>query len=650
MPCTIVITFILLVSLTGAPSLQDSFLTEAPSGATTLADLESQELVSDPDLASPPEVVVVGESGEFSHDYDTDGEDGKAFLVWNHTAGTQLDFPATPVHEFIDCNDFIYLLQPLLWESNSTPDRVKVIIKYGVNVTGTFKTNESEWDMFKAFIYLITPHYWTPITDWWIPSINGTPQSFSIELQGNTVDSAWSDLEYPLNEISLAIGFTPSSWFDEYWDGSEPWRNYTGAVTMTIEGISVETLSGRLASVEEIELVYMGNKSESNDEYIVDAEHAGDGTVYSLSVDFSSIRPRTTLVRWSNNAYVLWSSETSTSSSVKGVAIDVYGSNVYGIGMHRPAGGYESPILLRWNSDGALTLAKELSLELDGVFDLKIANDDSIYLTGFKRLWEPPIWQSEHLIRIDHEGTVIWEVTLGTNSYVPASLEISEESDIYVSSTHSFTKWDQDANLLWNRTGFFVDLGLSSNGSVYTMEATVTHDESYYGYAITSKYLVKRDSEGAVLWNHSIDIHHTETWSEPIYPYSMEIATDGFLYMFFQMGGHNEQKFRLAKYNSSGIQLWNKSLAAFSNESRAWFSGKMVLGRDGLIHIIGRLYSIGFESSEDLNLRMLVYFDSDYPVDPFSIPEIGLAIAFSVIAVLVVGDVVRRRRGLRFRT
>jgi hypothetical protein len=47
---------------------------------------------------------------------------------------------------------------------------------------------------------------------------------------------------------------------------------------------------------------------------------------------------------------------------------------------------------------------------------------------------------------------------------------------------------------------------------------------------------------------------------------------------------------------------------------------------------------------------MLVYFDSDYPVDPFSLPETYLAIAFAVVAALVVGDVIRRRKGLQFST
>jgi hypothetical protein len=125
----------------------------------------------------------------------------------------------------------------------------------------------------------------------------------------------------------------------------------------------------------------------------------------------------------------------------------------------------------------------------------------------------------------------------------------------------------------------------------------------------------------------------------------MEIATDGSLYMFFQIP-QEEQGFRLAKYNSSGIQLWNKSLAPLSNESVYYPRWKMVPGRSGLIHIMGSQYDI---ESEDLSLRMFVYFDSDYPVDPFNLPAIGLAIAFSVIAVFVVGDVVRRRRGLRLR-
>jgi hypothetical protein len=641
------ITFILLLSLSGAPPLQDSHLTEAPSGANALADFESQELVLDPDLASPPEVVVVGESGEFSHDYDTDGEDGRAFLVWNHTAGTQLDFPGTPVHEFIDCNDFIYLLQPLFWESNSSPYKVKVIMEYGLDATGTFKTDESGWDKFRVFACLITQHYWIPIS-WWIPSINGTPQSFLINLGKSSIDSAWSDLEYPLNDIRLAIGFTPSHRCIESSTGSEPWSNYTGVVTMTVEGIRVEALEGRPASVEEIEPIHVGYTSRNGDEFFVDVEDAGDGTVYSLSVKSSSASDGTTLTRWNERADVLWASKTNSSRGFYGGAIDVYGGNVYAVGcLYKPSTGNWSPTLLRWSSNGVLTLAKDLSLELDGVYDLRIANDGSIYLTGYRYhgyFWESSFWITEHLIRIDHEGAVIWEVSLGTNPHAPTSLEVFEEGDIYALSTYSFTKWDQDANLLWNKTGWFFDLGLSPNGSICTVEAT--YGEWYYSYFVPHMYLVKRDSDGAVLWNHSLDIHYTETWSEPIWPQSMEIATDGSLYMFFGIP-REEQRLRLAKYNSSGIQLWNKSLAPLSNE-RAYPPGwKMVLGRNGLIHIMGSHYDI---ESEDISLRMFVYFDSDYPVDPFNLPEIGLAIAFSVIAVLVVGDVVRRRRGLRFRT
>ena len=106
MSCTIVFTFILLVSLSWAPLLQHSHLIDSPSEIKALADFESQELVWDPDLATEPDVFIINESGEFSADYETDGEDGRAVLVWNHTAGTQLDFPAYPEHSFIDCNDF----------------------------------------------------------------------------------------------------------------------------------------------------------------------------------------------------------------------------------------------------------------------------------------------------------------------------------------------------------------------------------------------------------------------------------------------------------------------------------------------------------------------------------------------------------------
>ena len=157
------ITFILLVSLSGASPLQDSHLTNAPSGAKALADLELQELAHDPDLATSPVVFINGGSGEFSVDYDTDGENGRVSLVWNHTAGTQLEFPALPVHNVIDCNDFIYLSQFLRWESRSTPYRVRITMEYGFDVTGTFETNESGWNMFRAFVFLITPNYWTPI-------------------------------------------------------------------------------------------------------------------------------------------------------------------------------------------------------------------------------------------------------------------------------------------------------------------------------------------------------------------------------------------------------------------------------------------------------------------------------------------------------
>ena len=643
---TIVVTFILLVSLSGAPQLQDSHLTNAPSGTGVLANLESQELVSDPDLSSSPEIVIVGESGEFSHAYDTDGEDGRSRLVWNHTAGTPLDFPAFPEHQLIDCDDLIYLCQPLIWESNSTPYKVKLIMEYGFNVTGTFKTDESGSDKFGIFVYLITPQNWIPIIDWPLPPINGTPQSFLINLQEHTIDRAWSDLEYPLNDIRLAIGFAPSRRCIEPSTGSEPWSNYTGIVTMTVEDISVKALCGRPASVEEIELVHVGYTSRNSDELFVDVEDAGDGTVYSLSREFGSVSYGTTLIRWNERADVLWASKTNSSCTIYGVAIDVYGDNVYAIGMYDPSPGNMSPILLRWSSDGALTLAKDLSLDLSWVIDLEIANDDSIYLTGYREhgyFWESSGGITEHLIKINHEGTVIWEEALGTDSFASTSLEESEEGDVYALGRYNFIKWDQDANLLWNKTGLFYDLSLSPNGSIYTAEAT--YGELYYGSFVPHMYLVKRDSDGTVLWNQSIDIHYTETWSEPILLHSMEIATDGSLYVFFRIP-RVEQGYRLAKYNSSGIQLWNKSLAPLSNESVYYPRWKMVPGRNGLIHIIGSQYDI---ESEDLSLRMFVYLDSDYPVGPFSLPETYLAIAFSVIAVLVAGDSVRRKKRLRLR-
>ncbi len=640
--CTTVIIFILLVTLSGAPPLQDFHLTDAPSGAKALADLEHQELAHDPNLAYAGGYIE-GASGEFSLGSETDGEDGRAFLVWNHTAGTQLDFPALPEHDGIDCNDYVYVSQFLRWESRSTPYRVRVTMEYGFDVTGTFKTNESAWGMFRPFAYLITPHYWTPIS-WWLPQINGTPQSQLIDLQQYIIDSAWYDMEYPLNELSLAIGFAPTWQFNEFYDGSEPWRNYTGAVTMTIEGLSVEALSGKPASVDEIEPVHVGYKSQSDNEQIVDVEDAGDGTVYSLSIRSGPAPYRTTLVRWSENADVLWSSKTNNSCSIQCAAINVYSGNVYAIGLSYTSTGHASPILLRWSSDGTITLAKELSLEMDRPCDIKIANDDFIYITGQRYYWDRPYWMSDYLVKIDHDGTLIWEVTLGTNSYEGASLEVSEEDDVYALGTYNLTKWDQDANLLWNRTGLFIDLDLSPSGSACTLEAT------YYlgpiGYGDPHMFLVERDSDGIVLNNQSIDIHYTETWSEPIWPYSLDIAVDGSLYMLFEIP-RGEQRVRLGKYNRSGAQLWNKSLSPLSNESSYWFYPRMALGRNGLIHIIGRHYDT---ESEALCFRMLVYFDSDYPVNLFNLPEARLAMAFSVIAVLVVGDIVRRRKGLRLHT
>ena len=643
MSCTIVFTFILLVSLSWAPLLQHSHLIDSPSEIKALADFESQELVWDPDLATEPDVFIINESGEFSADYETDGEDGRAVLVWNHTAGTQLDFPVFPEHNFIDCSDFIYLFQPLRWESRATPYRVRLVVEYGFDVTGTFKTNESGLHMFSPFVYLITENYWTPIA-FGMPRINGTSQSFLFDLQEETINSAWSDLEYTVNEINLAIGFAPDRWFNEHWDGSEPWRNYTGTVAMTIERIGAKALSGSPASVEEIEPVHVGYESQGNYEHIVDIADAGDGTVYSLSADYGDSPYRATLVRWSENADVLWSSKTNGSCSILGVAIDVYGGSVYAIGMYHSVAGPESPILLRWSSDGTLTLAKDLNLELNRVSDLIVTDEDSIYFTGYRYQWEFPYGSTEYLIKIDHEGAIIWEAILGTSDYGGALLEASAEGDIYALNVENLTKWDQDANLLWNKTGLYFDIELSPSGSVCTIE--LTYSEAYYSSWIPHTYLVERNSEGVVLWNHSIDIQYSETWSEPIWPYFLEIATDGSLYLLFEIR-RNEQRFRLAKYDSSGAQLWNKSLAPLSNETGYWFDGRMDLGRNGLIHIIGRYYDT---ESKTLRFRMLVYFDSSYPVDLFSLPETRFAIALVVISALVVGDIVRRRKGLRFRT
>lgn len=228
-----------------------------------------------------------------------------------------------------------------------------------------------------------------------------------------------------------------------------------------------------------------------------------------------------------------------------------------------------------------------------------VVNVTTIILDGSKQYNYIPTWNCTWGGNGDEDGTGI-------------AIEVGSGNMYLTGSTNSFGGGGYDAILakftpggmqLWNRTwgGLVTDqsnvVATDSNGNVYIAGQTVS-----YGVGDGDALLVKYDSSGNQLWNRTLDFgggDYVNYEGLSLNPYSGDIYIAGMT----NVGAGGGDAF-IAKYNSSGDYLWNRT---WGGESLDAASGLAVDPNTGDIFLAGYTYSYGAGSGD----AFIVKYNSD---------------------------------------
>ena len=628
----LVILFIGVITSTPASATENTFQPARPS------DYTSWELLSDPELSEMPEVIIAGNSGEFSFDYESDGIDGDLEMTWNHTAGTRLDYPLPTSYKYNktpECNEFIVCRKPFVWELDSLPLRVKISIDYEFELAGS--------TYFQPFVRMITSMGRWVSVDTTLPALNGT-NSASVDLSESRIDDVWETqtAETPLGAYSraLVVGLSPSESFNRLDNGTEPWRYCNGSVTMSLQRISVLALVGERTPVEEISSIAQGRWDHEGDELWSDLYVDSDGSVYGAIMSFGGYpfeNHTPCLVKWGSNNEVIW--WTSLNESSHWPYLDLHGNFIHVVASDWH--GYRDPfsypidnmLLAKYRTNGTHVWTRRWDFSNGSRgHDIAVGPDGEIYVIASVVESLEPYRSTPVLMKLDQDGELLWNATFWTYLAGSTSLGVTHDGNVYVQTRRTITKCDRDGNLLWNVTGNFDRMQLTAEGDVYA-----AYSPGIYSM-LSASSLIRISAEGSVTWNKTTEIVYTDDFSDPLLIESCCVAPDDSLCMILY-SPMDSQLYRLARYDETGRELWSRSLSEFCSESEYWFHWLIAAGENNLIYIAS-----GIEGADGWrDSGFLVYTDSDF-IYWLNIMDLRLVAAVSFVVIFVALDQLRRRR------
>ncbi len=211
-----------------------------------------------------------------------------------------------------------------------------------------------------------------------------------------------------------------------------------------------------------------------------------------------------------------------------------------------------------------------------------------------------------YLIKADADGTVVWERTIGGSS-TDVAFSVQQTSDggyIVAGETNSYgagnrdvylIKTDSNGAVIWERT-----IGGSSDDRGYSVQQAsdggyiVAGKTNSYGAGSSDVYLIKTDSNGTVLWE--------ETYGGTGYDigYSVQQTSDGGYIITgssysYGAGGYDVY---LIKTDPSGTSLWEKTFGGEQTENGRDVSQTS----DGGYIVAGEARSFGSASWADIYL------------------------------------------------
>jgi uncharacterized delta-60 repeat protein len=231
--------------------------------------------------------------------------------------------------------------------------------------------------------------------------------------------------------------------------------------------------------------------------------------------------------------------------------------------MYSPQG---DPIWIRRYTDSIRGTEYATGLEID--------NQGNVYVTGYSGAYPDFDWVT---IKYDNNGSLLWKIrNCGpANDFdTPANLRVDDSGNIYVTGTEidgdsskniATIKYDRDGNTLWkkvfdngpNSDEYPVSLEIDTNGDLYVVGLTGTFFSQEY-------IIIKYNSHGGTIWTKAIAGPISYGFN-PEPDFKLDNLGNAYLAGFCLNNGNTD--YLLIKFNSPGDTLWTKTYNGSENKN-----------------------------------------------------------------------------------
>lgn len=302
------------------------------------------------------------------------------------------------------------------------------------------------------------------------------------------------------------------------------------------------------------------------------------------------------LCKISTGGSLMWQRSLGGTSNERGQGIGVDSSdNIYIAGYTQSEGqGGVDLLLVKYDANGAIQWQRSLGGSgTERAFGIAVTSGGDCYIAGTTD--SQSAGSTDILIcKYNSSGVIQWQRTLGGNSNDDGlGIALDGNGDLYVTGIQTsetqggfdvpIAKYNSSGVIQWQRT-----LGGGSN-DVGLGIATDSGNNAYIaGYTLTDSdggddvLIVKYDSSGAIQWQRTISNNQFEN--------ARGVATDASNNVYI-CGEHSTVlgavDCLVAKYNSSGILQWTRSLRLTAASDQGY---AMVVDSNGDMCIVGTMF------------------------------------------------------------
>lgn len=290
----------------------------------------------------------------------------------------------------------------------------------------------------------------------------------------------------------------------------------------------------------------------------------------------------------------------------KGIDVDSSG-NVYVIGDTSSSGaGSNDALIAKYDESGVIQWQRTLGGSgYENGMQIKVDSSSNAYLIGQTQSGGQGV--NDYLIaKYNSSGTLQWSRTLGGSSGdVGNGIAVDSSANVYVIGYHSFdfkprfgfAKYNSSGAIQWQRTlgttsesdvGHGIDV--DSSGNVYVFGETNSS-----GAGGDDFLFAKYNSSGTIQWQHTLGGSNDTKGRAGVVDSSGNVYIAGYT----NSAGAGSFDLLVAKYNTSGVIQWQRTLGGTSSER----GNAIAVDSSGNVYVSGLVSSAGAGSNDFLIVK-----------------------------------------------